>query len=73
MLRILLRNVTLLLIPHRIQMFYNRKIRIQEPIHTILRASLLILVQLSTSYCASYAFLPADVGEGVDSCMQMNQ
>jgi hypothetical protein len=44
-------------------MLNRRKVRIQESIHTILRARLLVLVQLPTSNRARYTLLPADVGE----------
>ena len=56
-----------LLIPHIVQMLNDREIRIQEPIHTILRTSLLVLIKLSASNCPRDAFLPADIGEGVNS------
>jgi hypothetical protein len=46
-------------------MLNNRKIRIQKPIHTILRAALLALLQLPAANIACYALLPADVGEVV--------
>jgi len=48
-------------------MLNDREIRIQEPIHTVLRTSLLILIQLSASNCTRNAFLPADIGERVNS------
>jgi hypothetical protein len=39
---------------------------IQESIHTILRASLLVPVKLPTPNRTRYAFLPANIGERVD-------
>ncbi len=48
-------------------MLDNREIRIQESIHTILRAALLALVQLAASDSSSNAFLPADVRKVVNS------
>jgi len=47
-------------------MLDNREIRIQESIHTILRAALLALVQLAASDSSSNAFLPADVRKVVN-------
>lgn len=57
------------LIPHLVEMSNNRHICIQKSIHTILRAGLLVLIQLPTPNRARYAFLPADIGEGVDGYM----
>ena len=42
-------------------MLDNREIRIQKPIHTILRTALLAFLQLPASNRARYAFLPADI------------
>ncbi len=50
-------------------MLNNREIRIQEPIHTVLRAALLVLLQLAASDRARYAFAPADIGEVVYRCL----
>ncbi len=61
---------SLRLIPHVIKMPYDGHIRIQESIHTILRASFLVPIQLPASNRTRYAFLPANVGEGVDSCVE---
>ena len=36
--------IHLRLVPHSIKMFNDGEIRIQEPIHTILRTSLLVLI-----------------------------
>ena len=46
-------------------MIDNDKIRIQEPIHTILRTTLLTTIQFSAADGARDTFLPADVGQGV--------
>lgn len=54
-----------LLSPQRIQMFNDREIRIQEPVHAVRSACLLALVQLSAFDRASNAFLPADICEGM--------
>ena len=45
-------------------------IRIQESIHTVLRANLLVPIQLPASNRTCYAFLPANVGERVDGCVE---
>jgi len=48
--------------PHLVKVLNNLEIRIQKPIHTILCANLLILLQLPASDGTCDAFLPADVG-----------
>jgi hypothetical protein len=53
--------IHLTLRPHLVQMLNDLEIRIQKPIHTILRTSLLVLLQLPASNRASNAFLPANV------------
>lgn len=55
------------LIPHILQMLQHRHIRIHEPIHTILRAALLILLQLPRRNLARHAFRPADISQAVHS------
>lgn len=60
------------LIPHRLQMLNDQEIRIQEPIHTALRAALLSPVQLPAADRARDAFLPADVREVVNRCIHIN-
>jgi hypothetical protein len=47
-------------------MLNDRKIRIQKPIHTILRTALLALIQFAASNRTRDTFLPADVCEVVD-------
>lgn len=47
-------------------MLNNSKIRIQEPIHAILRARILALIQLPTANRPRHAFLPAYICEGMD-------
>lgn len=60
------------LIPHRLQMLDDQEIRVQESIHTALRAALLSPIQLPTADRARDAFLPADVREVVNRCIRIN-
>ena len=60
------------LIPHRLQMLNDQEIRVQEPIHTALRAALLSAVQLPAADRARDAFLPADVREVVNRCCRID-
>ena len=48
-------------------MLNNREIRVQEPIHTILRTALLALFELPAAYAARYAFLPAYIRQIMNS------
>jgi len=57
------------LVPHSIQVLNNREIRIQKPIDTVLRAALLVLLQLAASDRTGYAFAPADIGKVVYRCL----
>jgi len=61
-------------IPQLIQMLDNQHICIKEPLHTILRTSVLRPLQLSRLDRSCYAFLPADICEVVDcllySCLR---
>lgn len=55
----------LLRIPHILQLLDNQEIRVQKPIHTVLRTALLRLIQLPALDRARDAFRPADIGEVV--------
>jgi hypothetical protein len=48
---------------------YDRHVRIQESIYTILRASLLVLVQLPAPNRTRNTFLPADIREGMNGLL----
>lgn len=49
-------------------MLNNGKIRIQKPIHAVLRTALLVLLKLAAADGASDAFAPADIGQVVYRC-----
>jgi hypothetical protein len=51
-------------------MFNNRKIRIQKPIHTVLRTALLTLLQFPTANRTRHTLLPADIREVMHRCMK---
>lgn len=55
----------LLRTPHILELFDNQEIRIQEPIHAILRTALLVLIQFPVLDAARHAFRPADVSQVV--------
>jgi hypothetical protein len=51
--------------PHSLQVLDNREVRIQKPVHAVLRTALLSLLQLAALNRPGHAFLPADIGQGM--------